>query len=107
MEVIITKENFAKEVLEAKLPVIVDFFATWCGPCKMLAPTLAEFADENGDKVIVGKVDIDAQEELANKYRIEVVPTLIGFHKGEAKAALKGLVSKKHLFDLLAEITKD
>lgn len=107
MEVIVTKENFAKEVLEAKLPVIVDFFATWCGPCKMLAPTLEEFAKENAGKVIVGKVDIDVQEDLANEYRIEVVPTLIGFYKGEARGALKGLVSKKNLADLVAEITKD
>lgn len=107
MEVIVTKENFVKEVLEAKLPVIVDFFATWCGPCKMLAPTLEEFAKENAGKVIVGKVDIDAQEDLANEYRIEVVPTLIGFYKGEARGALKGLVSKKNLADLVTEITKD
>ena len=105
MEVIITKENFAKEVLAAKLPVIVDFFATWCGPCKMLAPTLEAYAKENAGKVIVAKVDIDANEELANEFRIEVVPTLIGFYQGEARGALKGLVGKKQLDELVRSIS--
>lgn len=101
MEIIITKENFKKEVLEAKLPVLVDFFATWCGPCKMLAPTLEEFAEENAGKIIVGKCDIDAQPELADEFKIQVVPTIIAFKNGKAVNSSRGLCSKKDLLDLV------
>lgn len=100
MEIEITKENFKQEVLESKLPVLVDFFATWCGPCKMLAPTLEEFAKENAGKIVVGKCDIDKQQELANEYKIEVVPTLIAFKNGKQVNITRGLCSKKQLADL-------
>lgn len=103
MEVVITKENFKKEVLESKLPVLVDFFATWCGPCKMLAPTVAEFAKENLGKIVVAKCDIDQCPELADEYRIQVVPTLIAFKNGEPVNATKGLCSKKQLLALFEE----
>lgn len=97
MELVITKENFQKEVLESKLPVLVDFFATWCGPCKMLSPVVAEFAEENAGKIVVGKCDIDAQPELANEFKIEVVPTLIAFKNGKPVMGIKGLCGKKDL----------
>ncbi len=100
MEVVITKENFKKEVLESKLPVLVDFFATWCGPCKMLAPTVAEFAKENQGKIVVAKCDIDQCPELADEFKIQVVPTLIAFKNGEPINATKGLCSKKQLLAL-------
>lgn len=103
MEIVITKENFKQEVLESKLPVLVDFFATWCGPCKMLAPTLEEFANENAGKIVVGKCDIDQQQELANEYKIEVVPTLIAFKNGRQINITRGLCSKKQLADLFKE----
>lgn len=103
MEVVITKENFKKEVLESKLPVLVDFFATWCGPCKMLAPTVAEFAEENKGKIVVAKCDIDQCPELADEYRIQVVPTLIAFKNGKPVNATKGLCSKKQLLALFEE----
>jgi len=99
-EIIITKENFDKEVTKAKLPVLVDFFATWCGPCKMLAPTVASFAEENQGKIIVGKCDIDQCPELADNFKIEVVPTLIAFKNGVPINAISGLCSKKQLADL-------
>lgn len=97
MELVITKENFQKEVLESKLPVLVDFFAIWCGPCKMLSPVVAEFAEENVGKIVVGKCDIDAQPELANEFKIEVVPTLIAFKNGTPVMGIKGLCGKKDL----------
>ena len=97
MELVITKENFQKEVLESKLPVLVDFFATWCGPCKMLSPVVAEFAEENAGKIVVGKCDIDAQPELVNEFKIEVVPTLIAFKNGKPVMGIKGLCGKKDL----------
>lgn len=103
MEIEITKANFQKEVLEAKLPVLVDFFATWCGPCKMLAPTLEEFAKENAGKIVVGKCDIDKERLLADEYKIEVVPTLIAFKNGKVVKITRGLCGKKELADLFKE----
>lgn len=103
MELVITKDNFQKEVVESKLPVLVDFFATWCGPCKMLSPVVAEFAEENVGKIVVGKCDIDAQPELANSFKIEVVPTLIAFKNGKPVAGIKGFCGKKDLAKLFEE----
>ena len=82
-EVIITKDNFEQEVLNSDIPVIVDFWATWCGPCKMLAPVLEEFAKEHDGTVKVGKVNVDDEPELAIKFGIVSIPTLIVFEKGE------------------------
>ena len=89
-EVILTKENFESEVINSEIPVIVDFWATWCGPCKMIAPVLEEFAEEYDGKVKVGKVNVDEQGELAMNFKIEVIPTLILCKDGEPVDMMSG-----------------
>lgn len=82
-EVNLTSENFEEEVLKSEKPVLVDFWATWCGPCKMLAPVISEIAEEYEGKVKVGKVNIDNEKELAVRYQISSIPTLMLFKNGE------------------------
>ena len=81
MEIVITKENFESEVLKSDKPVILDFWATWCGPCRMIAPELAQIAEERSD-IKVGKVNVDEQEELAIAFKIASIPTLMLFKEG-------------------------
>ncbi|MBQ6496442.1 MAG: thioredoxin [Firmicutes bacterium] len=100
-EVTITKENFQKEVLESDIPVLVDFWATWCGPCRMLAPTLEEIAEENEGKLKVGKVNVDEQQELAIQFGIMSIPTLIVFKDGKAVNKTMGLQPKESIMALL------
>ena len=100
-EVTITKDNFQKEVIESDIPVLVDFWATWCGPCRMLAPTLEEIARENEGKVKVGKVNVDEQQELAIKFGIMSIPTLIVFKDGKITNQTMGLQPKENLMALL------
>ncbi|GAA4417555.1 thioredoxin [Nibrella viscosa] len=76
------KETF-QDIIRGDKPVLVDFFAEWCGPCKMMAPTLKQLAERAGDKVRIVKVDIDRSRSAANQYQIQSVPTLILFHKGK------------------------
>ena len=100
-EVIITKDNFQKEVLESDIPVLVDFWATGCGPCRMLAPTLEEIAAENEGKIKVGKVNVDEQQELAIRFRIMSIPTLIVFKDGQITNQTMGLQPKESIMALL------
>ena len=97
---IISVEEFEKE-LETDLPVLVDFFATWCGPCKMQSPILHEFADEMGDKVKIIKVYVDQNEKLAYQFGIMTIPTIAVFKNGELKEKNVGLTSKAGLSDLV------
>lgn len=83
-EVNLTSENFEEEVLKSEKPVLVDFWATWCGPCKMLAPVISEITEKYEGKVKVGKVNIDNEKELAVRYQISSIPTLMLFKNGEA-----------------------
>ena len=76
-EVVLTEQNFEEEVLKSDIPVLVDFWATWCGPCRMLAPTIAKIAEEQSGVIKVGKVDVDEEPELAAKYGIASIPTLM------------------------------
>ena len=99
MEVKITKENFENEVLKSEIPVLLDFFATWCGPCKMLAPILEEIAKENAGKIKVCKVDVDEEGELASAFRVQSIPTLVAFKDGKAINMAVGYRKKE---DLLA-----
>ena len=99
--VTLTKENFEQEVLQASGPVIVDFWATWCGPCKMFSPIVDEFAEENEGKVLVGKVNIDDQPDLASQYRVMSIPTAILFKNGEAVQSLVGVQPKAKLEELI------
>ncbi|MCI7344620.1 MAG: thioredoxin [Fusobacterium necrophorum] len=98
----VTKENFKKEVLEANQPVIVDFFATWCGPCKSLGPVLEDVIAEDSFKKIV-KVDIDAEPELAAEYKIMSVPTLLLFKHGEVVEKSVGLIQKDEVKALFSK----
>ena len=90
----LTKENFAQEVLQSDKPVLVDFWATWCGPCNMLAPTIEEVADEMQGKAHVFKVDIDECRDIAMRYHVSSVPTLMLFKNGEVVKKNVGAVPK-------------
>ncbi len=96
-EVIITKDNFEKEVLKSDIPVLVDFWASWCGPCKMLSPIIAQIAEEQAGKVKVGKINVDEQQELAAQFRVMSIPTLIVFKDGEAVAQSVGVQPKEQI----------
>ena len=97
MSEVITSKDFQSMVLDADKPVLVDFFATWCGPCKRLAPVLEDVAKEKAGEAYVYKVDIDASPDLAANYRVSSVPTLILFDKGTIKNKVLGAVPKQQL----------
>ncbi|MCR5033998.1 MAG: thioredoxin [Clostridia bacterium] len=100
-EIIVTKDNFQKEVIESEVPVLVDFWATWCGPCRMLAPTLEEIASEQEGVIKVGKVNVDEQPELARQFGIMSIPTLIVFKDGQITNQTMGLQPKASIMALL------
>ena len=95
--VTLTQENFSQQVLQSPAPVLVDFWAEWCGPCKMIAPLLDELADEYDGKVKIGKVNIDEQQNLAAEYGVRAIPTLLVFHNGQVTDQLVGARSKRDL----------
>jgi len=99
----IQEKEFEKEVIKSKQPVIVDFFATWCGPCKMLGPILEDIADEEKD-VKIFKVDIDENMNLAQQFGIMSVPTLMLFKDGEEYGREIGLKSKEQLKEIIDEL---
>ena len=100
-EITLTKDNFQKEVLESDIPVLVDFWAVWCGPCKMLAPVIEEIAAEYEGKVKVGKVNIDDEQQLAMQYGIMSIPTVILFKDGQAVDKSIGVVPKENIVAML------
>ena len=104
MEYKFTKENFQEEVLDAKQPVLVDMFATWCGPCKMMSPIIEELAEEYEGQVKVGKVDIDADSELAAQYGIMSVPTFLVFKDGQISDKIIGAVPKEILKEAIDKV---
>lgn len=104
MENTLTKFNFNDEVLTADVPVVVDFWATWCGPCKMIAPVIEQLAEELEGKVKVGKVNVDEQMELAMEYKIEVIPTLIYFKDGKVVKKTTGVMTKDEIKAILATL---
>lgn len=100
-EITITEQNFESEVLQSDKPVLVDFWATWCGPCRMLAPVIAELAEEYEGRARVGKVNVDEQQALAVRYRVSSIPTVIVFKNGEPVASSVGARPKAQLEELL------
>jgi thioredoxin 1 len=95
--VTLTTDNFAEKVLKSHTPTLVDFWAEWCGPCKMIAPILDELADEYAGRVNIGKVNIDDHQSLAAEYGVRAIPTLLLFHSGEVTEQIVGLRSKRDL----------
>ena len=96
-----TDKNFKNDVLESSKPVLVDFWAEWCGPCKMIAPVLEELASEYGEKLKICKMDVDANPETAPKYGIRGIPTLILFNNGDVAGTKVGALSKSQLSEFI------
>lgn len=94
MEITITKENFETEVLKSDVPVLLDFWATWCGPCMMIAPTLEEIARENAGRLKVGKVNVDEEYELAMKFGVTSIPLLVVMENGQIVKKAVGAMPK-------------
>ena len=101
-EIIISESNFEEEVLKADKPVLVDFWATWCGPCRMLAPTIAKIAEEQEGKVKVCKLDVDECPTLAARFGISSIPTLMVFENGQVKASSVGVQPKSQIERMFA-----
>ena len=97
----LTDANFEQDVINSDRPVIVDFWAEWCGPCKMIAPILEEVAKEYGDKVTIGKLNVDQNTETAPKYGIRGIPTLLLFKDGNVAATKVGALSKTQLIEFI------
>jgi thioredoxin 1 len=95
--VTLTQDNFSQNVLESQSPVLVDFWAEWCGPCKMIAPLLDELADEYNGKVKIGKVNVDEQQSLAAQFGVRAIPTLLLFNKGQIAEQMVGAKGKRDL----------
>jgi len=93
----ITDENFESEVLNSNLPVLIDFWAAWCGPCRMIAPLVEELAGEYEGKVKIGKLDVDNNQQTAIKYGVRSIPTLLVFKNGEIKDTIIGAVPKSQI----------
>ena len=102
MEITLTKTNFETEVLKSDRPVLVDFWATWCGPCRMLAPVLAEVAEEKADTLKVGKVNVDEEPDLAAKYGITGIPAVLLFKNGQVAGSSVGFRPKSELEAFIA-----
>ena len=100
----ITDASFESEVLQSDTPVVVDFWATWCGPCKMIAPILEEIAGEMGDRVKITKLDVDSNSKTAGKYNIMSIPSLLFFKNGEVVDQVVGAVPKSQLLQRLEKV---
>ncbi len=100
-EIKLNKDNFEQEVLKSDKTVLVDFWASWCAPCMMLSPIVSEIAEECGEGIAVGKVNVDEEQELSVQYGISSIPTLLVFRNGEIVNAAVGLRSKEHILEML------
>lgn len=97
----ITKNNFEQEVLNSKEPILLDFWATWCGPCRMVAPTLDEISVEMAGTAKVGKINVDEESELASRFRVMSIPTLMVVKNGKVSAQSVGVKPKKDILRML------
>jgi len=98
-----TDDSFQKEVLDSEVPVLVDFWAPWCGPCKMLTPTLEEISEENSGKIKIVKINVDDNQKMAAKFGIKSIPTMIIFNKGELKNQIVGSLPKQEIEKAILE----
>ena len=101
MEIELYKETFKQEVLQSDIPVLVDFWATWCGPCKMIAPIVKEIADEYDGKILVGKVNVDEEPDLTMQYNVSSIPTLLVFKNGQLVNKAVGYREKDEILKML------
>ena len=99
----VTDENFDSEVIKSSKPIVVDFWAEWCGPCKQIGPALEEISDEMKDKVIIAKHNIDQEPNTPTKYGIRGIPTMLLFKGGELKATKVGATTKSNILDWIKE----
>jgi len=104
MEMKFTTANFEEEVLKSEVPVLVDFYADWCGPCKMMGPIVEKLANEFEGKMKIGKLNIDNEMSIAQKYRVMSIPTFIFFKNGEAVKTIVGGMSEKDLIEKINEV---
>ena len=104
MEYKFTDVNFAAEVLQSDIPVLVDFYADWCGPCKMMAPIIKELAEAYAGKIKIGKLNVDENPNTAVQYKVMSIPTFLLFQNGEKVNAVSGAVPKKELEALLNQM---
>ena len=102
MEITLTSQNFETEVLQSEKPVLVDFWATWCGPCQMQAPIFHTFAEKNADTAVFGKVNVDEQMELAREFEVASIPTILVIKNGEVAYRAVGLQTEDELQKALA-----
>ena len=98
-----TDQNFEEEVIKSTVPVVIDFWAAWCVPCKMIAPTLDELAQEFAGKAKVGKLNVDENREIAGKYGIRGIPSLLLFKDGEIKDQMVGVHSKQEISSMISK----
>ena len=96
----ITKENFENEVMKSEQVVLLDFFASWCGPCRMVGPIIDEIAEENS-AIVVGKIDVDAEAELATQFQVYSIPTLVVMKDGKVLTQSTGAKNKQQILDML------
>ena len=101
-----TDDNFDTEVLKSEVPVLVDFWAEWCGPCKMISPIVEEIAGDYNGKVKVGKVNVDFNQQIAMTYGIRGIPALLVFNSGTVANQIVGAVTKNHITEILNEVIK-
>ncbi|MGE5474938.1 MAG: thioredoxin [Ignavibacteriales bacterium] len=102
----ITSENFDNEVMNSSQPVLVDFWAEWCGPCRMMGPVIEQIAEQYPEKVKVGKVNVDSQVNLASKFRVMSIPTIMIFNNGEVIQQVVGARTKDEFVNMLDDVIK-
>ena len=100
----ITDDNFESEVIKSDKPVLIDFWAVWCGPCKMIAPIVEELASEYNGKIKIGKLDVDSNQQTSINFGVRSIPTLLLFKDGKLKETIIGAVPKKHLVDKINSV---